>query len=88
MDGHAATRIREAIAHEQYGEALRLWQSHTEQVARAIEAGTFSTEEMAELRELYDWIRTAALSARAHLRERYRSVTVAAAYCARPRVPR
>lgn len=80
VEGPDPSAIRDAIAKEQYAEALHLWTAYTAPIQRAIEARSVTPERMQELRELYTWSRTALLIARAHLRDRYHALEVAAAY--------
>ena len=76
--------IREAIVHEQYGEALRLWTSYAAALRREIEDRSISPDRMTELRELFTWSRSAMLCAREHLRDRYHAAEVAAVYRGHP----
>ena len=76
--------IRQAIAREQYQTALVQWNAYIRQLERAIEAGSLSAEQMAEVRALVEGSRAALLSARAQLRAHYHELEVAAAYNGHP----
>ena len=87
MHGESAARIREAIAHEEYQEALRLWKAYAAQWQEAVEGGEVSPEQMAEAGALAEWGRTVLLGARAQLQARWNVLHAAAVYGARPAPP-
>ncbi len=72
--------IRKAIEREEYAKALAQWSDYARHLRRAVESGRIPAEQMAEARALYEWARPLLLSARAHLRDRYHQLEVAAAY--------
>ena len=84
MHGERVGRIREAIAHEEYEEALRLWKAYARQWQHAVEGGEVSPEQMAEAGQLAEWGRTVLLGARAQLQARWNVLRAAAVYGAQP----
>jgi hypothetical protein len=87
VHGESAARIREAIAHEEYQEALGLWKAYASRWQEAVERGEASPEQMAEGCALAEWGRTVLLCARAQLQERWHVLHAAAVYGARPAPP-
>ena len=75
-----AAYIRDAISREEYPKALVQWNAYARQLRQAIEAGGLSEQQMKEAGELFEWSRQALLGARAHLRDRFHTLEVAAAY--------
>jgi hypothetical protein len=87
VHGESAARIRDAIAHEEYQEALGLWKAYASQWQEAVERGEASPEQMAEACALADWGRTVLLGARAQLQARWNELHAASVYGARPTSP-
>ena len=87
MHGESAARIREAIAHEEYQEALGLWKAYASQWQEAVERGAASPEQMAEGCALAEWGRTVLLGARAQLHASWNVLHAASVYGARPAPP-
>ncbi len=78
--------IRHAIEHEEYGKALVQWNDYAAHLRQAIEAGILPVDQLEEARAVYEWARPVLLSARAHLRDQYHQIEVAAAYHSRPSI--
>lgn len=79
-----ADAVRQSIGQEQYREALAQWTAYTKRILQAIESGNLSSEQMNELRDLFQWGRAVLLSARAHLRDQLHELDVASTYNSRP----
>ena len=75
-----ADSIRQAIAAELYQDALAGWNAYAARLRRAVEGGTLNSVDMQEARALFEWARPLVLGARAHMRDRYHGLEVAAAY--------
>jgi hypothetical protein len=84
VHGESAARIREAIAHQEYQEALGLWTAYATQWQKAVERGEASPQQMAEACALAEWGRTVLLGARAQLQARLNLLHAASVYGARP----
>jgi hypothetical protein len=84
VHGESAARIREAIAHQEYQEALGLWKAYATQWQKAVERGEASPQQMAEACALAEWGRTVLLGARAQLQARLNLLHAASVYGARP----
>jgi hypothetical protein len=76
--------IRRAIAAGLYEDALAGWNVYSARLRRALQCGTLTAAEMQEVRALFEWARPVLLGARAHMRDRYHELEVAAAYGRRP----
>jgi len=82
-----AEYIRQAIAREDYRQALVQWDDYARRLGSAAGAGILSAGQMGELRALYEWARPALLGARAQLLDQYRQLEAAAAYRTSPASP-
>jgi hypothetical protein len=74
------SRIRRAIASQQYDEALELWNAHCAQLRRSIFAGAASEAILREAGELVAWAQEYVLGARAHMQDQMNSLHVAEVY--------
>ena len=74
--------IREAIAREDYEQALAQWNDFTGRMEEAIRKGTLGGDRMQEIGETVEWSRTVLRSAQAHLQSRLDSLRAAALYLA------
>jgi hypothetical protein len=80
MESDGTGRIREAIASEDYGAALSLWNDFAAQLRSEVSRGVASRERMTQMRELFEWSRVALLCARAQNQDRLNAFRVAAVY--------
>jgi len=80
MEHDVRDRIREAIACEDYGTALREWNGYAARLGDDFRRGLVSAERMAEVREVFEWSRNTLLCARAHDLARLNAMRAAAAY--------
>jgi hypothetical protein len=70
MNSVIQARIRTAVSAGEFGKALTLWETHAEQVADEIRAGTCSAADLAQVREMVEWTRGVAICTRAHAQRR------------------
>ena len=80
MEQDVRDPIREAIACEDYRTALREWNCYAARLEGDIGRGLVSAEQMAEVREVFEWSRNTLLCARAHDLARLNAMRAAAAY--------
>jgi hypothetical protein len=74
--------IRQAVASGEFQKALTLWEEHARRLLQELRSGTFTSEKLAETRDLVEWCRTTALCARSHAQARLNRVRAAQQYCA------
>jgi hypothetical protein len=72
--------IRRAAASGEFRKAQTLWEDHARQLREEIRSGTFSSEKLAQTRELAEWCRITALCARSHAQSRLNRIAVAQRY--------
>ena len=84
MDGKSADLIRKAVSSGEFPKAMLLWEEHVRRLSEEMRSGFVPHSRLDETRDLVEWARLVALSARAHVLERIdntRTITrVAAAY--------
>lgn len=84
MEDELTSRIRAAIAAEDYEEALRLWNRYAGHLREKLAQGTPAAGAFSEAGELVEWSRTVLLCARAHIGDRLRNAHAARAYENKP----
>ncbi|HZY60058.1 MAG TPA: hypothetical protein VFE56_09860 [Candidatus Binataceae bacterium] len=82
MENDITDRIRDAIASEEYGAALRLWNDYAGLLRGELSRGELSAERMAATRELFEWSRSVLVCARAHMVDRLNALHAAGVYAA------
>jgi predicted membrane chloride channel (bestrophin family) len=72
--------IRNAIASREFRKARKLWNEYMVHLREELRRGTLTHAQLDEARELKEGARVALLCARAHIRNRLRSLQVAGRY--------
>lgn len=84
MNSEFQSRIRRAVSAGDFVTASTLWETYARQAAGEIRSGNCSAAQLAQIRELIDWTRGAAICTRAHaqlrLNHRRTELHAAAAY--------
>jgi len=80
MDNPPQSCIREAVASGEFKRAQDLWEAYVVQLVEQLRQGSFSAAKLAQIRDLMEWSRSAALCARLHAQDRLNSLLVAAEY--------
>ena len=80
MDNLPETHIREAVASGEFNRAQQLWGAYMIQLEDELSQGSFTETKLAQVRELMEWSRSAALCARRHAQDRLNSLLIAAEY--------
>jgi len=66
MDSEIQARLRCAVSAGELGKASAVWETYGQQMADAIRGGTCSAAELAQMREIIEWTRSAITCARGH----------------------
>jgi len=84
MEGKSTDRIRQAVSSGEFHKAALLWEEHVRRFSQEMRSGFVPQSRLDETRDLVEWARLVALSARAHALQRIDNartgVRVAAAY--------
>jgi hypothetical protein len=83
MTSETVSRIRTAIASEDYRDALELWNGYAGELADRIRQGTLSENAMVESGDLLAWSRTVLRCALAHAFDQLNALHAAEVYGAR-----
>jgi hypothetical protein len=84
MESLLDIRIRDAVASGEFKRAQDFWDAYIVQLVEELRQGSFTETKLAQVRDLMEWSRSAALCARLHAQDRLNSLLVAAEYGNRP----
>ena len=83
MDPAAASSIRQAISHDNYPQALELWNAYARGLRESLDRADLTEAGMREARELVEWSRLALRGARGQLQAQLNAAFSAGAYLPR-----
>jgi hypothetical protein len=88
MANNPTDPIRNAIACREFEKARKLWSEYMASLHDQLRRGALTRAQLEEAGELKEWCRVALLCARAHIRNRLRSLQVAGRYGQPPASPK